>query len=543
MSPIRATIALAAIGQTFVVLAAFGVLKPWAIVVVMTVVVLAILMTRPSSEAEIAPSPPRTVEKVPEGRMRGLLFAHCTNPSSALRAPSPLAEGRRKLMAQAREVLLLSRVAQRRVMLGMTSVAGVLLPLALYPPVAFDETCYHLPFIEAIAKSGALEFRTDFRFPMFPLFHELLCVPAFLIGGAVATHLVALAETALLIALLLTWPKEEKGTRLLAAAIVIGNPILIQLGTVTYVDVALALFIAAGFYCLDDERFLAAGFLLGTAASVKFLGLFFVVAGLFAARRSLARYALGAGIGILPMYGVLFALTGDPLFPYLKSSIWVLPPVPRPASEKLIGAARLLWDITFARARVNWQPPYSPLFAIAILLVVFRWGGVHLRLMTLVYLALFTFLPQDSRYLIPLLPLVSLAAARHWQRWRAPLAVLSIAIAVGYTGFRLARQGMPNDDYARSRIPELRALEQRGDGRIYQCGAEQLKYFGGRDLVGEHAGPWAYSRMEGQDLNALGFRYLLVSKRACPGEWQRKTVSARFERMYEDQAATLWRVK
>ncbi len=487
MSAIRATIALAATGQAFITLAAFGLLQPW----VMLVVVVAAFCAA------------RWLPQLPDSSAPG--------------------------DAAASWYLFLPFL--------------FLLPLALYPPVAFDETCYHLPFVDAIAKSGAIVFRTDFRFPVFPLLHEILCVPAFLIGGATATHLIALAETALLLGLVLAWPKEEKTARCLAAALVIGNPILVQLGTVTYVDVALALFIAAGFYCLDDERFLAAGFLLGTAASVKYLGLFFVVAGVFVARRAIARYTAGAAAGMLPMYGVLLALTGDPLFPYLKPSIWVLPPVPRPASEKVIGALRLLWDITFARARVNWQPPYSPLFALAIVMVVFKWGGTRLRIITILYLAVFTFLPQDSRYLLPLLPLVSLAAARRWERWRVPLAAISIAIAIAYAGFRMVRQGMPNDRYLDERIPELRALRMRGAGPVYQCGAEQLKFFGGSELAGDHAGPWAYSRMMGRDLQASGFRYLLVSKRACPAEWQLRTVRPGWQRVYEDRAAILWGIQ
>src|SRR5215212_5165681 len=80
-----------------------------------------------------------------------------------------------------------------------------LIALALYPPIAFDETLYHLPFVQGIARDGAIRWHSDLRFPVFPILHELLCVPAFLLGGGIATHFVALIELILLAVLLLRW--------------------------------------------------------------------------------------------------------------------------------------------------------------------------------------------------------------------------------------------------------------------------------------------------------------------------------------------------
>ena len=74
--------------------------------------------------------------------------------------------------------------------------------LALYPPLAFDETLYHLPTVRALASGGALRFLPNLRFPVFPQMQELLCVPAFLLGGGTATHLVALIEVIVTAALL-----------------------------------------------------------------------------------------------------------------------------------------------------------------------------------------------------------------------------------------------------------------------------------------------------------------------------------------------------
>src|SRR5207302_11101471 len=159
---------------------------------------------------------------------------------------------------------------------------------------------------------------------------------------------------------------------------VLGNPIVMQIGTVTHVDAALMLFVAAGAYCLDRHP-AAAGFLLGTACSVKYLGCYFAAAGfvyllLFGTnrRRIVPLFAGSLLLAVLPMYGRNSALTGNPFFPFLPrvfgSSAWTLA---LPAStERVSSALRLFWNVTFARDRVNFQPPYSPLFAMSMLITL-----------------------------------------------------------------------------------------------------------------------------------------------------------------------------
>jgi hypothetical protein len=405
--------------------------------------------------------------------------------------------------------------------------------LALYPPVAFDETLYHLPMVRAIATSGAIRFLPDVRFPVFPQLHEVLCAPVFQLFGDTATHFVAVIEVLLLAALLFEW----KG--LLAAALVLGNPIVMQVGSVTYVEAALMLFVAAGFYCLDHEHYAAAGFLLGTACSVKYLGLYFAVAGLVYAcgtgtlarpgtgRSACAtRYLLGLAAGTLPMYGWITFMTGNPVFPFFGSSPWHVPVSHSPAN-----LWRLFWDITFARERVNWQPPYSPLFAISIVITLIaatrNRKAAFIGALCIGYLAIFAFLPQDSRYLLPLLPLVSVVAASVVGD-RKVLAISLIVVLPGfaYAAYRVAKQGIvPRQTYIEQHLPEIRALEHRGAGRTWVCGAEQLKYYGGETLVGDVVGPYRTMPPDA--------RYVLIAKEKCappPG----------FHRIYADAAAELW---
>ena len=111
--------------------------------------------------------------------------------------------------------------------------------LALFPPIAIDETLYHLPFVQALARSGSIEFLGHLRFPAFPQLHELLCVPVFLAFGDTATHFVSLAEAIVLAVVLLDSPHGDRRAGILAAALCLGHPIIVQLATVNHVELAL----------------------------------------------------------------------------------------------------------------------------------------------------------------------------------------------------------------------------------------------------------------------------------------------------------------
>jgi hypothetical protein len=435
-----------------------------------------------------------------------------------------------------------ARWSGTRIGWGLAFVALPLFALALYPPVAFDETLYHLPTVRAVARAGAIRFFTDLRFPVFPALHELLCVPMYLAAGDVATHMVAVAEVLMLAGIVIVWPRE-RSAGYFAAALVLGNPIVMQVGSVTHVDVALALFIVAGFFCIEQKYEVLAGLFLGTACSVKYLGGYFAIAALvyllLFRRRAVLRFLLGLAAGVVPMFGWITLQTHNPVFPFFFGSTPWSMPLPQHATPDV---SRLFWNITFARERVGFQPPYSPLFAVSVLVTliasIFNRRAAFLSAMCIGYVAIFTLLPQDSRYLLPLLPLVSVAAAMIFaNRLTTGVVVFAslIAIAPGlaYAGYRLSRQGPPpvtevqRRQYLEHHIPELRALEHRGPGRIFVCGAEQLKYFGGDDLFGDVTGPYQSAE------SVPDVRYVLIARGKCASPAQAKLV-------YADNAAELW---
>jgi hypothetical protein len=443
--------------------------------------------------------------------------------------------------------------------------------LALYPPIAFDETLYHLPFVRALAHNGALRFLPAMRFPVFPQIHELLCVPAFLLDGDVATHLVALAEVLVTAGLLIEWGRRyDVRTGWLAAALFLGSPLVVRLATITYVEAALALFVAAGFYALDRERFLLAGFFLGTACSVKYLGWYFAAAALVIVlvrtagrRREAGMFMIACAAAALQATAWIVMTTHDPFFPFASTSLWSLPPS-RVVSlgERAIGALRVVWDVTFARGRMNHQPPVTPLLIVIVAVVIAasirdtraRW----VALLCGVYVAVFAFLPQDSRYLVPLLPLLSVTAAvivaKRWRKGATLLAIIAVAPGVAYAGYRIALQGVPpvtvsqRSAWLSQQVPAYRALVRAGNERVYVCGGEQLKDYAGGELLGDFNGPFSYERILrdahdtasiAQRLQRIDARYFLVVKQVC----QPPRSNGGMILTYEDAAAQLCRVQ
>jgi len=459
-------------------------------------------------------------------------------------------------------------VSNRQLFVAGTLLFALLLLIALHPPLAFDETLYHLPFVRALATSGKLQTLPDMRFLVFPQLQELLAVPLYLIGGGVATHLVSLVEILITASLLLDWGRRYGASAgPLAAAFFLGSPIVVQLATVMYVDAALALFVTAGFYCLDRDQPALSGIFFGTACSVKYLGGYFAVAALLIVIlsrnwRSIWTFAAGCLAAALPTTLWLTLTTHNPIFPFLRSTVWSIPLPSPPLPERAIRLLRVLWDVTFARDRSGFEPPITPLLiAAAALLAMASVRNARARWVVAIcgaYLVVFTFLPRDSRYLVPLLPLIGVAAAAtvvaRWPRYAALLAWIAVAPGFLYAAYRLTRIGLPpvtvvaREESLANRVPEYRAIVRAGTGTIYVCGGEQLKYYAKGRFLGDFYGPYSYDRVLGnakdtasiaERLRRVDAEYFLVATRVCPPP----LATGGMDLVYSDSGAQLWHVR
>lgn len=444
--------------------------------------------------------------------------------------------------------------------------------LALYPPTGFDETLYHLPFTRAFAETGRLEILWDLRIPVFPQLAEALSAGPYLAVGEIAPHLVALLATLATAGLILAWGglRLPRGAGLLAAAIFLGNPIAVHLGTSGYIDPLLMLFVTAAFLAAERgiDRLRAgpqggrplgwlvlAGLLGGTAAGTKYLGLFFAgvlaLGLLFRAPaawrwRAPLAFATCAALALAPTYLRLALLTGNPLFPFLPgvfgSTAWdpqpmMLGPEGAPPAPAWLRWLTLPWQALFDRRAVGWQPPFAPwLLAGLPFLLAALWRDPRVRALCLVPLlwsVVFLVLPADVRYLMPVVPMVSLALAAavvgvsgrqrsgedgggelsfaelpaRWPAWAAGLLVAVLAAPGAlYAVYRLERQGfLPATPAARSaylgrELPFYRAVEalnlEEGDRyALYALRGENLRFFVRGRLLGDWTNRYPYARV------------------------------------------------
>jgi len=477
-------------------------------------------------------------------------------------------------------------MAGRKIALSLVVLAPIFV-FALYPPTAFDETMYHLPFAQAFARSGGLPAMPVLRFPVFPALAELLFAQVLSLAGDVATHLVSFVAVLATAGLLAAWGRRafSPSAGWIAAALYLGNPIVVSLAGTDYVEPLLTLFVtgalfAAWKYRHSGERtwlLLAAAF-AGSAAGVKYLGLFFAAAifvDLVFGRRKLSApvlFAAASFVVLVPTYVRILAHTGSPIFPYLPgifgSTAWdpiaLKPMRDLLVPETLVRLVRLPWDVVFHRSAVGWHPPFSPfyLLALPVLLVeAFRDSRMRrLLAIPVVWGVVFVFLPPDSRYLVAILPPVSLALAGsiriEKRSLQVAVCVLAFLPGVLYAGYRIARQGpLPatageRDVYLARKLPLYPAVRHldRISAVAYAFGAENMKYFYDGPLYGDWIGPVSYSRLRPffktpetlhRELRELGASHLLLSKKTDPApesaDWQRW-----FRKVYEDPAAEVF---
>jgi hypothetical protein len=178
--------------------------------------------------------------------------------------------------------------------------------------------------------------------------------------------------------------------------------------------------------------------------------------------------------------------------------------------------------VVFARHRFGQQPPYSPVYLVALpLALLLAWRDPRLRLPLLIagiYAYACLGLPPDSRYLLPALPLVSLAAGaalawglglvpRQHRTWLA-VALCAVCFLPGwcYGIYRIGRQGpVPataeqRDAYLARRVPLYPAVahlnRRYGSGyTVYGLWAEEMIYYAEGRFRGDWYGPASYRRV------------------------------------------------
>jgi hypothetical protein len=438
-----------------------------------------------------------------------------------------------------------------------------LLLLTLYPPIEFDALVYHLPHARGFASSGQLPFFERSLYPVFPPHQELLFAATMLFGSDVDTQLISCWQLALVALLIWRWGRGcgRRWVAPVASGLWLGTPLAVWHGATPYVDIALSLYGASSIYGWwrwrdDGDRRWAniAMAMAAAAAAVKYLGLFFPVfvgAALLLKGRRRPAAVLGALLlGALltaPWYARIWALTGNPVFPYYPeifgSSAWDPPTAgdameaPEAADgalalvtaegEKIIrgltSLATLPYDMVFRRHLYDQQAPFSPWLLLALpiggLVALTRRGARSLLVPVLLYSLAWLVTTREPRFLLAVLPplLVALGIGAEGLLERLPWRgvgvsaelMLVVALALpgpAYVAVKLVERGpLPISPAARSaflrdEVPGYGALEwldrhTNGTYTAYARHAPWLAYHSRGQVLGAAFGPFAYRRL------------------------------------------------
>jgi hypothetical protein len=494
------------------------------------------------------------------------------------------------------------------VALSAAVVVAAALPvflLTLYPPLGFDQTMYHLPFARAYAASGGLPFLPALRYPIFPPLAEVVNAAVLMFAGDVATQAAGWVALVACAGLAYAWARDfsvdlgDGGAGRdggaggwLAAAIIAGSPIALYLAASGYVEPLLALIGGGSLYAAErariqgDARWLVvAGILAGSAASVKYLGLYFVPAAVIlilrraswrVTLRDVVIYAVAAMVALLPCYGRLIARTGNPVFPFFPelfgANVWAEPVIMGPSgAERWLLTLTRLWDVTFRREAIGGLPHFSPAFVFAVpVIAVAAWRHHRVRLLLLIAIGYLVATPTHAHYVFTIAVLWSAlagasAAALLKARSYGPtvLIVVAVMLACGgeaYAVYRLYRLGLPpvTRESRERLLAEQRPLypaiawlnRTAGPVTLYAINAEMMVDYASGTLLGDYNGPVSFDRMEARvrgagsiaaALDAVGASHLLVPADASFwSDWASR--DPRLTRIYDDGHAALYRV-
>lgn len=220
----------------------------------------------------------------------------------------------------------------------------VLFHRALYPPLNWDSTAYHLVLARGYLNQHHIVPDYGVTLPVLPALNHMLFTWAMAIEDDILAQIMEHTFMMLTALALFAWCKRQNRPMVgvAAAAFWLANPLVLYLGESAYVDAGFVCYAFLGIYALRifwDEHetswWYVAMMLLSMAAGVRLQGLFFIaVASAFGLRASLKNFLtwrafLSAGILsaviAIPWYGYVASQTGNPFWPAfgkLSPGIW-----------------------------------------------------------------------------------------------------------------------------------------------------------------------------------------------------------------------------
>jgi len=315
--------------------------------------------------------------------------------------------------------------------------------LPLYPPTAWDEISYHLPYARYYVENMGLSVNAFLRYPLYAHNINLLFALSLLFSDDISAHLIH-ASTAVLCAVgiySLGSLTSDKRVGAIAACIFLSSPVVTHLMRTAYIDLGLTLFVFLSFYCISvwsikkQEHWLYfAGAAAGVAAGSKYSGLFYIPMFLvwigYESRKlsSVMKFVLPAFLFGAPWYVRNVIISGDPVSPFggdvFGYWLWNKEDLvaqsqdlltSRGTRRNLISFLKLPWHL-FRHYDKFGEGSLSPgVFAVFPAVLLFKkLDSFNKKLCVFVFvnIIIWFFTSQILRYLLPVLPMIALLSAR-----------------------------------------------------------------------------------------------------------------------------------
>jgi len=339
---------------------------------------------------------------------------------------------------------------------------------ALAPPTAGDALCYHLELPKRFLLDHRISFLPDQDHSTFPLLAEMWYLWGLALDGPVAAQLIHWGMGVLLglATVVLAAPILGRSWASVAGALVLLVPAVNNQMTAPLNDLPLAamatLAVAAWWRAAvnDESRrwFLLAGLAAGGAIATKYLalavGLAVAAVGAWLvlhkpqSRRHLVEGMLASAIVAISVGGVWYVRAawhrGNPVFPFLTEAFVqrdpsappiTLPEHKAPLGRHPLGMATAAWHITIHPERFGGRGHQLGVVFLAVLpglAISRRLRGLGMLLgVAGVYWVLWYLLRQNVRFLLPIVPLLCIAAVWVWaEMGRLPPLPRQIAAAL-----------------------------------------------------------------------------------------------------------------
>ena len=244
----------------------------------------------------------------------------------------------------------------------------------------------------------------------------------------------------------------------------------------------------------------------------------------------------------------------------------------------------LPWNLAFNQPKFLMEAPYSQiyLFALPFLFLSLRRARVRALFIVIVLYTLFWFYTaQILRYLVPIIPILSLTVAssiEHWLEWSPCVkvqwirkGVVTFIIAMIffspgwlYTSYKVKKEGYPpythrqREIYLTQKLPSFPAYQYLNQTRgrnysLYAIFDENMAYFADGIFMGDWFGPGHFDRIYGQisnpralhrELQSLGANYFLIRRDRVKMDLPQEDgfLQSHFKQVYENDHVLLFEV-